>query len=344
MQPLPASAPAGEFSAGRALEHLERFAAEPRPLGSPASDRARDYLVGRLRSEGLKVEVHRAVGARSAAGLATFGRVDNIVATLPGRDPTGTVMVAAHYDSAAMGPGASDDGAAVAAMLETVRALRAQEDRGDAQEDRGDARGDRGDARGDRGDREGRGNLRNDLVFLDDRRRGGRGPGGRGLRQRAPAGPQGRGAAELGGARRRRAVPDVRDVQEQRAAGRDVRRGRSASARRLLDGRAVPDASQQHRLHPAGRGGFRRDELRLHRALLALPHRRRLDRQPRSRQPATPRLEHAGAHPRPGRRRPAHPGLRRGRHLLPGPGNHGHVPRPPGRAPGGARRTVPGRD
>ncbi|WP_440064670.1 M28 family peptidase [Streptosporangium sp. OZ121] len=71
--------------------------------------------------------------------------MDNIVATLPGRDPTGTVMVAAHYDSAAMGPGASDDGAAVAAMLETVRALRAQED----QEGRG-----------------GGGNLRNDLVFL----------------------------------------------------------------------------------------------------------------------------------------------------------------------------------
>ncbi|WP_436761963.1 M28 family peptidase [Streptosporangium sp. V21-05] len=151
MRPLPASAPAGEFSAGRALEHLGRFAAEPRPLGSPASDRAGDYLVGRLRAEGMRVEVHRAVGARSASGLATFGRVDNIVATLPGRDPTGTVMVAAHYDSAAMGPGASDDGAAVAAMLETVRALRAQGDQ---------------EGRGARGDQQGRWNIRNDLVFL----------------------------------------------------------------------------------------------------------------------------------------------------------------------------------
>ncbi|MER5649869.1 M28 family peptidase [Streptosporangium sp. NPDC002524] len=166
MQPLPASAPAGEFSAGRALEHLERFAAEPRPLGSPASDRARDYLVGRLRAEGMRVEVHRAVGARSAAGLATFGRVENIVATLPGRDPTGTVMVAAHYDSAAMGPGASDDGAAVAAMLETARALRVQRDREDTQGDREDAQGEREDAQGDREGRGGQGNLRNDLVFL----------------------------------------------------------------------------------------------------------------------------------------------------------------------------------
>ncbi|MET7461277.1 M28 family peptidase [Nonomuraea sp. NPDC005501] len=124
-QPSPASAPPGEFSAARALAHLERFAAEPRPLGGPASGRARNYLAGQLRAAGLEVEIQRAVGARSAAGLATFGQVRNIVATLPGQDPTGTVLVAAHYDSAAMGPGASDDGAAVAAMLETVRALGA---------------------------------------------------------------------------------------------------------------------------------------------------------------------------------------------------------------------------
>jgi Zn-dependent M28 family amino/carboxypeptidase len=34
-------------------------------------------------------------------------------------------LLAAHYDSVPTGLGASDDGAAVAAMLETLRALRA---------------------------------------------------------------------------------------------------------------------------------------------------------------------------------------------------------------------------
>ncbi|MEV0308474.1 M28 family peptidase [Nonomuraea fuscirosea] len=124
MQPLPATAPDDQFSAGRALAHLKEFAAVPRPIGSPAGDQARDYLTGQLRAAGLQVEIQRSVGARSAAGLATFGQVDNIVGRLPGTGSTGTVLVAAHYDSAAMGPGASDDGAAVAAMLETVRALR----------------------------------------------------------------------------------------------------------------------------------------------------------------------------------------------------------------------------
>ncbi|MFF0309343.1 M28 family peptidase [Streptosporangium sp. NPDC004379] len=124
MQPLPATAPNDQFSAERALVHLKKFAAEPRPIGSPAGDRARDHLAGQLRAAGLEVEIQRSVGARSAAGLATFGRVDNIVGRLRGTNSTGTVLIAAHYDSAAMGPGASDDGAAVAAMLETIRALR----------------------------------------------------------------------------------------------------------------------------------------------------------------------------------------------------------------------------
>ena len=113
------------FDVERALDHLRRFATEPRPLGSAANARTEAYLVDRLRAAGLTVEVQHAVGGHGADGLATFGRVDNIVATLPGTDPTGTVLLAAHHDSVAMGPGASDDGVAVAAMLETVRALRA---------------------------------------------------------------------------------------------------------------------------------------------------------------------------------------------------------------------------
>ncbi|MGH3912941.1 MAG: M20/M25/M40 family metallo-hydrolase, partial [Pseudonocardiaceae bacterium] len=124
---VPASAPQQEFSAERALGPLGEFATEPRPLGSAASDRAREYLAGALRSAGFTVEIGRGIGAFTTEGVAAFGRVDNIVATLPGRDPTGSVVLAAHYDSVAAGPGASDDAAAIAAMLETVRALRSSD-------------------------------------------------------------------------------------------------------------------------------------------------------------------------------------------------------------------------
>lgn len=102
------------------------IAGQPRPLGSPASDAVRDLLVDRLRVEGLDARVTTSVGANAFGGEATVGRVDNIVATLPGTDPTGAVVLAAHYDSVAAGPGAADDGAAVAAVLETVRVLRTQ--------------------------------------------------------------------------------------------------------------------------------------------------------------------------------------------------------------------------
>ncbi|GAB4568002.1 MAG: hypothetical protein Tsb0020_21000 [Haliangiales bacterium] len=51
----------------------------------------------------------------------------NVIARLPGTEGTHAVLIMGHYDSIPTGPGASDNGAAVAAMLETMRALRATE-------------------------------------------------------------------------------------------------------------------------------------------------------------------------------------------------------------------------
>nr|WP_274598959.1 M20/M25/M40 family metallo-hydrolase [Streptomyces albus] len=52
------------------------------------------------------------------------GRVHNIVARLRGTRPGSAVALFSHYDSVAQGPGASDAGVPVAALLEAVRALR----------------------------------------------------------------------------------------------------------------------------------------------------------------------------------------------------------------------------
>jgi hypothetical protein len=118
-----ASAPADLFSAERALPDLQVIAREPHPVGAPANARVRDHLVGQLLALGLRPEVQRAAVFRAPAGDVVV--VENVLVRLPGSASTGAVLVTAHYDSVVNGPGAGDDGMAVAAMLETLRALRA---------------------------------------------------------------------------------------------------------------------------------------------------------------------------------------------------------------------------
>ncbi|MFG1677196.1 M28 family peptidase [Micromonospora sp. NPDC049282] len=126
--PRPASAPAGEFSAARAYRNVEVIAARPHVAGSEANDRVREHLVGALRGLGLETEVQDAVAPEAgqlsgAAGGATLARVRNVVARLPGTDPTGKVFLVAHYDSVQTGPGGNDDAAGTATILEVARAL-----------------------------------------------------------------------------------------------------------------------------------------------------------------------------------------------------------------------------
>jgi hypothetical protein len=124
---IPASAPATEFSAERAMQHLRIIAREPHPIGSPANAAIRQYLIGQLRILGLEPEVQTATYAGRFPEAVTFnaGTVNNVVARLLGTANTGAFVLNAHYDGADTGPAASDNGAAVAGVLEAVRALRA---------------------------------------------------------------------------------------------------------------------------------------------------------------------------------------------------------------------------
>lgn len=122
-EPLPATAPQEVFSAERALVHLNAFATAPHPIGSAEHDRVRDYLASQLTGLGLAPEIQRATGVTARYEVA--GTVENIVARLKGTSgATDAVALVSHYDSVGAGPGAGDDGAGVAALLETLRALR----------------------------------------------------------------------------------------------------------------------------------------------------------------------------------------------------------------------------
>ncbi len=121
--PLPASASPDLFSAERALVYLNAFATAPHPLGSPQHDRVRDYFVFQLKSLGITPQIQRTTAVTPRYQVA--GTIENIIARLKGTSgASDAVALAAHYDSVAAGPGAGDDGAGVAALLETLRALR----------------------------------------------------------------------------------------------------------------------------------------------------------------------------------------------------------------------------
>ncbi len=122
-----ASAPAPEFSASRAVQHLQEIAQKPHPVGSSEHARVRDYIVGQLSALGLNPQVQKSSALkRSANGSLSGATVENISANIEGSSGAKSVLLAAHYDSVATSPGASDDGTGVAALLETARALKAR--------------------------------------------------------------------------------------------------------------------------------------------------------------------------------------------------------------------------
>ncbi len=141
-RPRPADAPAAAVAAARAMIDIEQIARAPHPVGSPEHTRVRAYLNDRLTQLGLEVSeqagplspaaverLERAGGDPAAAGNQAI----NLVGVLPGKDRRQpAVMLMAHYDTVVGSPGAADDSAGVAAILEAVRAIRA---RGPAERD-----------------------------------------------------------------------------------------------------------------------------------------------------------------------------------------------------------------
>ena len=126
-QPVASSAAPAVFASARAMDHLRAIARTPHPTGTAANAEVRNYLVAQLTGMGLAPEVHPGIGLRRRGNTTAAGNVSNVVVWLPGRTPGKAVLLAAHYDSAPHSPGAADNGASVAAIMETLRALKASQ-------------------------------------------------------------------------------------------------------------------------------------------------------------------------------------------------------------------------
>ncbi len=121
------NAPLAEFSSGRAMRHLRNIAQKAHPTGSMEHARVREYIINELSALGVEPSVQEASVVAKDRGdgrPVAAGTMRNIVARVRGTDNSKALMLAAHYDSVNTAPGASDDGAGVVTLLETLRALK----------------------------------------------------------------------------------------------------------------------------------------------------------------------------------------------------------------------------
>jgi hypothetical protein len=96
-----------------------------RVAGTAGQEKAAAYLEGLLRQiPGVEVEVQTASGVtlHPYRGHPCFYATKNILARIPGRESS-ALLLSAHYDSPPESVGAADDAAAVAVVVEMLRAL-----------------------------------------------------------------------------------------------------------------------------------------------------------------------------------------------------------------------------
>lgn len=125
--PKPATVAGSEFSAQRAVSILHELLAEqtPHPVATDANRRIRDRVVARFRALGYETAIQPRFVCNAMPACAS---VENILAEDTGSRGAAVALVA-HYDSVGAGPGASDDGAGVATLLEIARAVRGEQHR-----------------------------------------------------------------------------------------------------------------------------------------------------------------------------------------------------------------------
>jgi hypothetical protein len=98
----------------------------PHPADSAASDGVRDRLVAEIRGLGLAPVVNDrfACNKLHKASGVSCARVRNVTVTIGTPASAPNLLINTHYDSVPVGPGASDAGLGVAAMLEALSIMK----------------------------------------------------------------------------------------------------------------------------------------------------------------------------------------------------------------------------
>ena len=111
-----------KFDGARAWTDLQRQVAfGPRPSGTPALVKTRQYILDQLKAAGIRTQEQTFTAATPAGPVS----MTNVMGTIPGRRPE-RIVLASHYDTK-RAPfkvvGANDGASSPAAVLELGRAL-----------------------------------------------------------------------------------------------------------------------------------------------------------------------------------------------------------------------------
>ena len=126
-------APSTEFSAARAQGVLARLLGpqKPHPVGSAENNAIHARLLAELGRLGVATHSLTGMSCLGRTGVIACATVSDVIAdVVPGDGKA--ILLMAHLDSVAAGPGAADDASGVATILETIRALKADAGAGTA--------------------------------------------------------------------------------------------------------------------------------------------------------------------------------------------------------------------
>ncbi len=120
--PAPAAETTGGFDGSRAYKHVEQLVAiGPHFAGSPAIQRAQEYIISQLKSFGCPVEEEAFHAPSTPVGDVAM---KNILVKIPSANPN-IILFGSHYDTKKMDNfvGADDAGSSTGVLLELARLL-----------------------------------------------------------------------------------------------------------------------------------------------------------------------------------------------------------------------------
>lgn len=115
------------FDGKRAWTHLQaQVAMGPRPAGSAALNKTRDYIQSQLKAAGIDSRLQAFIATTPIGEMS----MANVIATIPGRRPE-RIILASHFDTKRFTDirfvGANDGASSTAALLELGRVLKGRQ-------------------------------------------------------------------------------------------------------------------------------------------------------------------------------------------------------------------------